>query len=132
MRIRGRRFLLNPSGIQSTAAIVAEIEDTRTWLAGRFRKGTPLHWDDDTAWNLEPDIMLKISDCDRAVTLAIEFGNGQKRRAALHEIDRMIEALTEFRVALEDEQGRYITRLREARLAGPPPPEHETSKAGKA
>ena len=120
---RGRRFLLNAPGVQSVAAIVAEVEDTRRWQTGRFRKGTLLHWDDDAAWNLTPDVMLKVSDCDRSVTFAIEWATAKHRRAALLKVDRMIEALTEFRAALADEQRLYVRRCRLARLAGPPPKE---------
>lgn len=121
MRVRGGRFLLNPPGAQSTAAVVAEIEDTRNWLTGRFRKGEALSLDDETEWNLSPEVTLKFSDCDRAVQFAIEWNSALKRRAARMKVDRMIEALTEFRAALDDEQRLYVGRLREARLAGPPP-----------
>lgn len=128
MRFRGRRFLLNPSGVQSTAAVVAEIEDTRNWLTGRFRLGKPLHFDDETAWALSPDLTLKFSDCTRSVNFEIEWDSPKKRRAARQKVALMVEALTEFGVALEEEQRLYVQRLRAARLAGPPPEEDKEDK----
>lgn len=127
MPVRGHRFLLNPPGSQSTASIVAEIEDTRRWLTGRYRHGTPLDWDNETAWHLSPDVMLRISDCDRAITFAIEWDSAAKRRAARHKLDRMIEALVAFRAALEEEQRLYVLRLRAAGLAGPAKAATETT-----
>lgn len=121
MAVRGRRFLLNAPGVQSSAAIVAEIEDTRRWQTGRFRRGELLHVDDDTSWHLAPDVTLKLADCTRSVTFEVGWDSALARRSALQKVDLMIEALTEFRGALADEQRLYVRRLRLARLAGPKP-----------
>lgn len=121
MSVRGARLLLNLPGVQSTAAIVAEVEDTRRWQTGRFREGTPLNWDDNSEWSLVPDTVLKVSDCDRSVTFSIEWQSARHRRAALTKVDRLIEALVAFRAALAEEQRLYVARCRAARLAGPPP-----------
>lgn len=120
MRVRGRRCLLNPPGLESTGAIVAEVEDTRGWKPGRFRLGAPLAWDDDAAYNIAPYATLQISNCDRSIAFSIRWDDAAERRGALSKVDRMISALSEFRDALVDEQRLYVARVAEAKRAGPP------------
>lgn len=120
-RWRGRRFLLNPPGLESTGAIVAEVEDTRGWKPGRFRLGTPLHWDEESAWALSPDVIFQVSDCTRVVGFSVRWESPEERRGALVKVDRMVTALTEFRAALVEEQALYVERVRLAKKAGPPP-----------
>lgn len=117
MRVHGKRFMLNPPGVQSTAAIVAEVEDSSGWRPGKDGQGRD--FDLSELWTLEPVVMLKVSDCDRAATLAIQFATlaiqfatPYLRRAALVKVDRMIEALTAFREGLVKEQKLYAERVR--------------------
>lgn len=123
MKVRGRRCLLNDAGVESTAAIVAEVEDTRGWKPGRYRKGLPLHWDEDATWSLSPDTRFQISNCDRSIAFSVGWETAGERRGTLRKVDRLIEALTLFRAALEDEQRLYVERVRLAKKAGPPPKE---------
>lgn len=102
--------MLNPPGVQSTAAIVAEVEDSSGWRPGKDGQGRD--FDLSELWTLEPVVMLKVSDCDRAATLAIQFATPYLRRAALVKVDRMIEALTAFREGLVKEQKLYAERVR--------------------
>lgn len=120
MRVRGRRCLLNPPGLESTAAIVAEVEDTRRWKAGRFRHGDPLSWDDEAHWSLVPETSLQLSNCDRSIRFEIRWETASERRGALLKVDRLIGALVEFRAALVDEQRLFVARVAEAKKAGPP------------
>lgn len=120
MKVRGRRCLLNPPGVETTGAIVAEIEDTRGWKPGHFRKGAPLSWDEDSADSIEPYYTLQISDCTRSIMFSIRWEDAAERRAAVEKVDRMIRSLTEFRAALVDEQKLYVARVAEAKKAGPP------------
>jgi hypothetical protein len=107
MNVHGKRALLNPPGIESTAAIVAEVENTAKWRKGYDRDGDVIK----SKWNIEPNCTVRISDCDRAVSLTIEFGTEDEREAALFKIDRMVETLMSFRIGLEIEQARYVERL---------------------
>lgn len=118
-RTRGVRRLLNPPGFDSTAAIVAEVEDTRNWQTGRYRNGTPLDLDDETQWQLTPAATLQISDCSRSLVFTLHWDTAAGRRASLAKVDALVGALGEFRTALVEEQKLYVARLRRARLAGP-------------
>lgn len=116
MTVRGKRLLLNPPGIQTTAAIVAEVEDTRRWKPGCTKEGKPA--DPKNTWEAEPDIVLQISDCSRAIRLSFgEWDSARNRRVDVQKVDRMIEALEAFRAALLDEQRLYVQRIRDARKA---------------
>lgn len=107
-KVRGKRFLLNDPGFHSTAAIVAEIEDTRTWREGFNGAGEEIQY----LWSLEPDVTLEIADCDRKITLQVDWESAHERKASVKKLDRMIEALTTFREALVDEQRLYTERLK--------------------
>lgn len=120
MKVRGKRMLLNNPGIETTAAIVAEVEDTRGWKDGCYRRGGALDWDDETPWNLTPESRLQLSDCSRSIMYTIQWETAAQRRGALAKVDRMIGALTAFREGLAEEQALYVARLAEAKRAGPP------------
>lgn len=90
----GRREMLNRPGFQTTAAIVAEIENTE---AGLPRWG-------------EPEYTLQLSDCDRSISFTLDMDTPEGRRNNLHKVDTMIRALTEFRKGLDIEQKRYARR----------------------
>jgi hypothetical protein len=104
--------MLNPPGFHSTAAIVAEVEDTRDWKVGCDASGDPIALGDD-AYKAEPSYaMLQISDCSRTVNLSIGFRTAGDRRDALVKVDRLVDALTEFRKGLVIEQERYVRRMK--------------------
>lgn len=113
-RFHGKRMMLNPPGFHSTAAIVAEIADTRDRKPGCDASGDPIKLDHDV-YLAEPEyVMLQISDCDRRVNLAIGFRTAGDRRDALYKIDRLLATLTEFRKGLVIEQERYVQRVQHA------------------
>lgn len=107
MKVRGGRALLNRAGHESTAAIVAEIEDTRKWGLGKDKHGRPL-----TNYASEPDYTFQISDCSRVISLDLRFDEPSYRRNNLHKIDTLIRTLEKFRDAVEDEQMEYEERER--------------------
>ncbi|HYJ20832.1 MAG TPA: hypothetical protein VEW07_02270 [Solirubrobacterales bacterium] len=104
---RGARALLNLPMHSSTAAIVAEIEDTTCWEDGEVR-GKAV--DGKRAWSLEPDYTLQIANCDRSISFELEFETSAERANNLHKVDTLIETLTRFREALADEQRLYAER----------------------
>jgi hypothetical protein len=113
-RVHGKRAMLNPPGFHSTAAIVAEIADTRDRKPGCDAMGEPVTLDDDI-YKAEPEyVMLQISDCDRRINLAIGFRTAGDRRDALYKVDKIIDVLSEFRKGLVIEQERYVRRVEHA------------------
>jgi hypothetical protein len=106
VKVHGKRSLLNPSGIESTAAIVAEVEDTSWWKPGCDEDGDPL-----TKWSCEPEAQIRITDCDRAVSLIFAWSTAEQRKAAIVKVDRMVDALLAFRAGLVIEQARYVDRI---------------------
>jgi hypothetical protein len=122
---RGARAMLNSGPHQTTAAIVAEVEDTREWKDGEVR-GRPIGTDSDgekvakpseVRWELEPEYTLQISDCDRSIKLQIDWQTPSERANSLQKVETMIGALTEFRDALVDEQRLYVERMERAEAA---------------
>lgn len=119
---RGGRALLNLSPHQTTAAIVAEVEDTREWKAGEVR-GRPIGTDadgeevtklSDLRWELAPESTLQIANCDRSITFEIDWQTEGERANTLHKLDTMIEVLSDFREAVADEQRLYVERMASA------------------
>jgi hypothetical protein len=108
---RGGRALLNLPGQQSTAAIVAEIEDTSGWGKGEVRGKD--HTSDTWVGSLEPDYTLQIANCDRSIQFELEFDTPDQRENCLYKIDTLLEVLSEFRGALVDELERYQDRKEE-------------------
>lgn len=102
----GGRAMLNLPGHQSTAAMVAEIEDTGPANATQDRR--------DNA----PTYTLQIANCDRSIAFEIDsFGWWDKddevnaaMKNDLHKLDTMIKLLTEFREGLATEQRRWVRR----------------------
>lgn len=105
-KVRGKRALLNLPGHQSTAAIIAEVEDTRDWKSGKDGDG-----DRFTAWD-SPDYCLQISDCDRSIKLDLAWQTEDERENALYKIDTMIDALVAFRKGVAAEQKLHVKRLK--------------------
>lgn len=113
-RVHGKRALLNSPGHDSTAAIVAEIEDTGHWRDGQDRSGEPLH---DNGW-YAPYSEFQITDCSRGVSLSVRVDSANGYRNSLRKVDTMIDALTKLRDGLVVERKRYVQRERIAKQAG--------------
>jgi len=107
-KFHGQRKLLNLPGHESTAAIVAEVEDTSKWKKGCDRKGKPL--EDKKAWWIEPEGRLVISYCSRSIELTISWETEEERENAVYKVDTLIKALQAFRDGLIVEQERYVVR----------------------
>lgn len=105
MHWHGGRALLNSDGFQSTAAIVAEIEDTSAWSDGKDRDG-----DDLSAWGYTPRYTLQLSDCDRSISFDLDMDSPEGRKNDLHKIDTIIRTLRAFRTGLAAEQRRMVAR----------------------
>jgi hypothetical protein len=108
LKVHGRRSLLNGAGIQSTAAIVAEVEDTSTWHEGKNGKGDDL----TTAWQARPDYTLSISDCYRTITIEMDMDTPAEWRNSIRKLNVMIDALTRMRDGVVEERARYVQRAR--------------------
>lgn len=93
MKTLGKRALLNLPGHYSTAAVVAEIEDTRQGCAGE-----------------EPVYCLAISDCDRTIQFELEWDTPAGRATSLHKVRTLATALQAFSIILEAEQQRHEER----------------------
>lgn len=96
MKVHGKRAMLNQPGYCSTAAIVAEIEDTSK------RKKKP-----ENDYELQPEVTLQVSDCYRSISFDFHFDEADDRKNDLHKVDVLIDALTAFREGLAIEQERY-------------------------
>lgn len=100
--------MLNLPGHQSTAALVAEIEDTGPANKTQSRR------------DHNPNYTLQISNCDRSISFEIDSFNyvyrdeSEGRRASfendLHKLDTMIDLLTRFRAGVALEQNRFARR----------------------
>lgn len=109
MKVHGHRSLLNQTGFGSTAAIVAEIENSESWKPGCDREGTPLK--DSGSWGIMPDVNLAISDCSRQISFdSPETNDPESWDNFLFKIDTMIEALTALKKGAEIERKRFETR----------------------
>lgn len=101
----GWRGMLNLTGYQSTASMVAEIEDTGV--------RTPKGWSPHD----RPAYTLQFSNCDRSIAFELDFYAPTDKVAMeqdfennLYKIDQMIEGLQAFRDGLKTEQDRYRRR----------------------
>lgn len=112
-RWRGGRALLNDAGFHTTAAIVAEIEDTRKWPKGKDGDG----YDLNSSWRCTPETTLQITDCDRKVTFEFDWDTKEARRNSYNKVERLVKVLTKFLDALRDEQERYEARMAEIEAA---------------
>lgn len=109
MKVHGQRALLNKPGFSSTAAIVAEIEDTGDWKPGCDKEGRPLARTSST-WDILPEMNLVISDCSRTVTFDQPSADIESWNNSLSKIDIMIEALNSLREGIVIEKKRYSER----------------------
>ena len=109
MLVRGNRALLNLPGFESTAAIVVEIQDTRSWKDGLDADGEKV-----SEWSI-PEYTFQFANCDRSIAFDLEWRTGAERENSLHKIDTMIESLKAFRKGVADEQRRYAKRMAEYR-----------------
>lgn len=106
-RWHGRRALLNSPGFSSTAAIVAEIEDTSGWEKGKDGDGKDLK----SAYGAEPDYTLQIANCDRSIAFDLDFGpEGWANN--VRKVEIMIDTLSKFRDGLIAERVAYTMRVR--------------------
>jgi hypothetical protein len=101
----GGRALLNLPGHHSTAAIVAEIENTVDWEEGKGRGGDEL-----TRYNAEPHMMLTVTDCDNRVNIELDIDSENSYENTIYKVDTMIEELRKLRKGLVTERGRYVKR----------------------
>lgn len=106
-KVHGARGLLNLPGHHSTAAIVAEIEDTSTWIAGKGRGGEPL-----SRYTATPEATLVISDCENKVNIELDLDSDNNLRNSLYKLDTIINSLRKARRGLIIEAARYKRRER--------------------
>lgn len=104
-KYHGRRYLLNTvPGQQTTAAIVAEIEDTSTW------RGEVL-----TSSYDQPSTTLQFANCDRSISFDCSVdGKGGRYENDLKKLDLMIESLQAFRRGFKLERERHVRRRQAA------------------
>jgi hypothetical protein len=105
-RWHGGRALLNGPGHGTTAAIVAEIEDTSTWLKGKDGQGD----DYSDRWIPMPACTLQIANCDRSIAFEFEWETDADRANNVHKIDTMIDALQALKAGVILESERYVQR----------------------
>jgi hypothetical protein len=98
-KFHGRRALLNRPGQQTTAAIVAEVEDSSTW------RGTSSIYD-------KPDITLQLANCDRSISFDVSIEDATYEND-VEKIGIMIDALQKFRRGFIKERQRYLDRAHE-------------------
>lgn len=92
--------MLNRKGFQSTAAIVAEVEDTSAFAP-----------EDVDKW-LHPSMLFQISDCDRSIQFEFSIRTQDEYRNSLHKLDTMLKYIGQFRDGLVAERDEL--RKREA------------------
>ena len=91
----GGRALLNKPGYQSTAAIVAEIENTEGDDTDRYRR---------------PQTTLQFSNCDRSIAFDFEFHDAAARATSVHKVRTMLKHLQAFEKGLTLECQRVAVR----------------------
>lgn len=84
LRYHKRTFLI-PASSRATSYIVAEVESSND---GAYALGTN---------------MLTLADCGRQIQLEFFLGNLRDRRQSLAKIDLLIDVLSAFREALNEE-----------------------------
>jgi len=100
-KVHGGRALLNLPGFHSTAAIVAEVDDTA-------RKQFSF---DDDGYQLAAEVVCKITDCDNHVNIEFDLTTANQLENSLHKLDTMIEALMGMRDGLVIEHHLLQDRL---------------------
>jgi hypothetical protein len=101
MKWHGGRALLNKAGYQSTAAIVAEIENTESVEQDRYYR---------------PRYTLQLSNCDRSISFDIEMHDAAARANSLHKVRTMIKHLQAFEKGLVLENQRTTLRQKARRV----------------
>ena len=104
--VYGGRALLNLPGHHSTAAIVAEVENTEDWPLRLSLKG-----EEYESYNVQAEVKCKITDCESAVNIDFEFLSANQLENSLHKIDVMVEILQNLREGLIVEHHRVHDRL---------------------
>lgn len=99
--VYGGRALLNLPGYHSTAAIVAEVDNTSQRVIT----------DEDDGYRLKPEITCKITDCDSAVNIEFDVDTANQLENSLFKLDTMIEVLSSMREGLIAEHHRLQDRL---------------------
>lgn len=97
-QFHGRRAMLNLPGHQTTAAIVAEVEDSSTWSKEL----------DSEDW-IQPRVTLQIANCDRSISFEVEV-EGNDADNDLKKVETLISVLTDFRAGLVTERRRAKAR----------------------
>lgn len=101
-KYHGGRGLLNPyPGQQTTAAIVAEVQD----MSGKEYEPKP-----DSGYVIAPETVLQIANCDRSIAFEFNFWDAETRANNIEKIDTMLDALKKFRRGLVTETKRYEDR----------------------
>lgn len=109
----GKRALLNLPGYESTAAIVAEIEDTGHWEPGLNGDGREI----DRAERAMGVYCLQFANCDRSITFDIGFGlQDGNYDNTMNKLGLMIDCLQEFRKGVKVEHRRFVKRMKAAGL----------------
>lgn len=104
-KYHGGRAMLNDPGHHGLAAIIAEVEDSEA--------AYPPGGDVPPSW-YTPNYIFQIADCDRHISLELDFDDAKGRKNTLKKIDRLIDTLTAFREGVKLEQERYVRNQRRA------------------
>jgi hypothetical protein len=103
--VHGGRALLNLPGHHSTAAIVAEVQDTSGWPADTDPNGQEY-----SRYSACPTPKCYITDCGSSVAIEFDIDTANSLENSLHKIDVMVEALLGMREGLVIEHHRACDR----------------------
>lgn len=106
-RFHGGRALLNLEGHESTAAIVAEVEDTSNWKKGKGYDGSDLKH----RWEATPSIVLQFANCDRSISFTGAVDTPEQIENTLYKVDTMLALLQQFRTGVTVEAARFADRV---------------------
>lgn len=106
-KFHGGRALLNLEGQESTAAMVAEVEDTSSWKKGKGYDGSELKH----RWEATPSILLQFANCDRSIAFTGSIDTPENIENTFYKVDTMIELLQKFRAGIAIEAARYADRV---------------------
>jgi hypothetical protein len=102
-KVYGGRSLLNLPGHHTTAAIVAEIDNTED--EPLFPKPN------EDGYGMQPNITCRITDCDDAVNIDFDVKTANQLENSLYKVDVMVESLMALREGLIIEHHRLQDRL---------------------
>ena len=105
------RTLLNLPGFHSGAYVYVYVEDTseRDLVRDQYCEADC----DCCPQNFEPQMILDIADCHRAIGLTFDLDTAGGRENSLHKLDTLSAAIGAFRAALVEEFEPYDRRARE-------------------